>query len=108
MKKIGLFICGKVRTICAMNGCLNAIKNREGKFEMYDESPDLKSIIICSDCEKERNDFQDLIRRMKKNDVDTIHFGVCAKMCELNRVSEFEEMFLKENIKVEMGTHREH
>lgn len=105
MKKIGIFICGEVRSICTLSGCLKAIDNKSGSFKDYDEDLDLKSIIICSECEDKKNDFKDLIKRMKNNEVDTIHFGICAKGCKHKKTDELVKMFEKENIKVVMGTH---
>lgn len=108
MKSIGIMVCGKVGRRCTLGGCLKAIQNCTGKFEVYDEELDLKSIIMCSYCSEDPNDFNKQIDNTKKKEIDTIHFSNCVCKCKENKLEELKDIFIKKEIKLVMGTHASH
>lgn len=105
MKDVGIMVCGRVKTICTMGGCIRAVKNRTGAFAVYEEELFLSSAIMCSYCEEEKNNFRDLIERTKKSGANTVHFGVCVRSCKEGKLEELKEILGKEGMKVVIGTH---
>ncbi len=115
MARIGILTCSNATQElgCASVSCLGDLRKRKGAFELYPaaEPLELIGIINCPGCptlagpEK----FVKRVRALTEFRIDVIHFSFCIKaLCP------FKEEYKKAlethfpDIKIVMGTHREH
>ncbi len=114
MKKIGIFVCNKANVVCASCSCMNAFNERRKSFERYKDEEELilGAFFSCSHCEdvplSEDKGFHSKIERLKKEGIDTIHFGVCMigsidKGCV--KAKEMLDLLKSNGMRIIEGTH---
>ena len=82
MKNIAMITCRNVAHSCAGVGCMKAFNGRTGPFAAY-EGEDLQLIayIHCNGCESkygEDESLQKKLDRLKKEETDVVHLGICT------------------------------
>ncbi len=115
MARIGILTCSNATQDlgCSSVTCLSDLRKREGTFADYpkDEPLDLIGIITCPGCPTLTGPDKLLqrIRALTEFRVDAIHLTYCMKaLCPFKEKYKgaLEESF--PDIKIVMGTHREH
>ncbi len=115
MARIGIFTCSNATQDlgCSSASCLADFRKRKGSFADYpaDKSLDLVGIINCPGCPTLTGPDKLLmrIRGLTEFKVDAIHFSYCVKtLCPFKE--KYKNALVKAfpNIKIVIGTHREH
>lgn len=116
MRKIGILACNKANKVCAACSCLNAFNDKTFAFKAYEnEDVILGAFFRCSHCQdvsvEEDKDFQDKVERLKRENIEVMHVGVCMERTDSNgpsckKVADMKRYLEDEGIKVVVGTHR--
>ena len=105
-KRIGIIICDRYKS-CAGGKCFRALRNREGAFSIYGDSPvELAGFTSCGGCPGGNIEYTG--EEMVKNGVTTIHLatGFLVGYPPCPHIDHF-VAFMKERFKVDVvvGTH---
>lgn len=80
MKKIGIYVCGKVAKKCTANGCMRAFNEKKESFDRYEEEIRLVAFNNCNGCEEDpMESLRFKIEKFKKAEMDTIHLSSCIR-----------------------------
>ena len=115
--KIAILTCLNSNDVCTRAGCLQAFFQRKDFFQNYGEDVELTALMTCNGCKKERSmepeedaGMQEKIQRLKDENVEVVHVGVCRNTqdkTECPRMTRITHMLEKEGIRIVRGTHRE-
>lgn len=105
--KIAIGVCEKINGICTTMGCFRAYNNKDKHFETYkDIETELVSFFTCDMCSKgTKENMENISKKLRDQEIDRLHLGVCASKCEANRLEEIRDIFAKEDIEIVEGTH---
>lgn len=105
--KIAIGMCGKTSGRCSTMGCFRAYNNKEKHFEVYkDIDTELLSFFSCNMCfENGKEKLKKIATKLKDNEIDKLHLGVCAIRCKEDNLEEIKKVFKDLDIDVIEGTH---
>lgn len=106
--KIAILYCKKSSKVCTGASCFKAYNNSLKSFEQYKlNKPELSAFFDCGGCNIDRKIDSGMIEKMerlKSENVDKIHLGICIN----NKCPNYEniiEMLENYQIQYEKGTH---
>lgn len=112
MTKIAILACNKQGKTCAAGGCLDAVKNKTGRFITYTDDIELVAFMRCNGCKsvpREDDGIKKKIQSIVSLGAEVLHIGICTfKMDEgeeCENITEIAEMFEEAGLKVLRGTH---
>lgn len=103
--KIAIGMCGKTSGKCSAMGCFRAYNNKDKYFKVYkDVDTELISFFSCNLCfEDGERKLRNIAERLKKNQAEVLHLGICAVRCREGRLEEIKEIFA--DLDIVEGTH---
>ncbi len=117
MKKIATLTCWRSNAVCARASCLTAFNEKTDFFTSYSKDTQLAAMMTCNGCKSDQplspsedKGIIEKIERLKKENIDTVHVGVCRIMRngdECGHITEICEMLEENGIEVIRGTHKE-
>lgn len=105
--KIAIGICGKTSGRCSSVGCFKAYNNKDKHFTAYkDTETELLAFFSCNLCfEDGQEKLVKIANKLKDNEVEKLHLGVCAVKCKEDRLEEIKLVFTDLAIDLIEGTH---
>lgn len=104
--RIAIMNCMKTDNGCISAGCFKALKEKSGAFADYPQAPDLAAFFHCGGCEADRRadpDFLKKMDRLKKEGVERIHIGNCARGCD--NAQSIQQTLKEHGFDLRLGTH---
>ena len=112
MKKIVMLTCLKSNRVCTGAACLRAFYERRKSFEIYNgQEVEVVAFMKCNGCDSDPNEdagILEKVERLKKEQVETVHVGICTKKKDGTRCGNIEkimDMIEKQGITIIDGTH---
>lgn len=112
MKKIAMLNCLNSNKVCTGAACFQAFHERIRSFERYKgQDVELAAFMRCNGCDsipREDDGIKEKVERLKKENVEVVHVGVCTKNREgvrCKKLSEIMEMIEEQGIEIVDGTH---
>lgn len=105
--KIAIGMCGKTSGRCSTVGCFRAYNNKDKHFSAYkDIETELFSFFNCNLCfEDGEEKLLKIANKLKDNDVEKLHLGMCSVKCKEDNLKEIKQIFTDLGIDVIEGTH---
>lgn len=113
MKKIAILCCLRAGEVCTGAACMNSFNTKTKAFSRWQgEELQLGAFLRCSHCGThlaEDTGMQEKLERLKKENIQAVHVGICARKREEGRLCPYmaeSTAWLQENgIPVFWGTH---
>ncbi|MCI5648832.1 MAG: CGGC domain-containing protein [Fusicatenibacter sp.] len=116
-EKIGILTCLNSNDVCTRAGCLSAFWEKTDFFCGYPKDTELAVLMTCGGCKEmqpkepeEDPGMQEKLERLQKEQVTTIHVGVCRMKkdgTECERMIKICRIIENGGIRIVRGTHRE-